>query len=216
MTVRSVAITNGGKIRNDGNSDILQCYKEIQQVLRPNESLFSKFLLVSGLRMREAITSFNLIIKLQAEGNLGEYFNTDLSALEHFKFKDLFLRRAKNCFITFIDPNLVSEISSSTPLAYAQIRKRLLNAKYGMRFNEFRDFYVTFILRNGIIEYECNMLQRRISPDSILTKFSRNKLTTIKLLALTQLVKVTLTQNSIILALFWCGGWDLNPRTPAR
>jgi len=160
MAVRSVAITNGGKIRNDGNSDILQYYKETQQVLRPNESLFSKFLLVSGLRMREAITSFNLIIKLQAEGNLGEYFNTDLSALEHFKFKDLFLRRTKNCFITFIDPNLVSEISHSILLTYAQIRKRLFNAKYGMMFNEFIDFYATFMLKNGIIEYECNIEQR--------------------------------------------------------
>ena len=158
------------RMMNAGNSNILQYYRDIQQHLRPNERLFSKFLLVSGLRMTEAITSFNMIIKLHTEGRLGDYFNADLSALEHFKYKEQFLRGTKNCFITFIDPALVSEIANSTPVNYAQIRKRLLKEKLGMRFNEFRDYFATYMLKHGIVEYECNMVQGRINPDSILTK----------------------------------------------
>lgn len=50
-------------------------------MLRDNERLFAKFLLHSGLRMSEAIASFNLIINLARENKLGEYYDENLLAV---------------------------------------------------------------------------------------------------------------------------------------
>ena len=47
-----------------------QYLREIQPILTPNEQLFVKFLAVSGLRKNEALTSFNMIIRLNNEGKL--------------------------------------------------------------------------------------------------------------------------------------------------
>jgi hypothetical protein len=71
-----------------------QYIKDTQLHLTPNEQLFVKFLSITGLRKNEALTSFNMIIELNNKGKLCEYYNNELSVLEHFKYK-LFLRKTK-------------------------------------------------------------------------------------------------------------------------
>jgi hypothetical protein len=80
--------------------------KQIQPFLCDNEKLLLRFLTVTGLRKNEAITSFNIIIELNAKGKLGEYYNTDFNTLEHFKYGRLFLRGTKNAFISIV-PNAI-------------------------------------------------------------------------------------------------------------
>ena len=65
-------------------------YKAFNGLLRDNERLFLKFVLVSGLRKGEAVNSFNLIIELSKQNRLSEYYNSDTEILGRFKYADFF------------------------------------------------------------------------------------------------------------------------------
>ncbi|MEJ5326969.1 MAG: integrase [Candidatus Bathyarchaeia archaeon] len=152
------------RIMSNNSEDLLEWYSKAVSVLRENGKLFLRFALISGLRKAEAIKSFNLIISLAKENNLKNYFNEDLSCLEHFKFKQLFLRGKKNVYITFIPKSMVNEIANSEPITYEAIRKRLLRNGLNLRINELRDYFATFMVQHGLIREEVDLLQGRIPP----------------------------------------------------
>jgi intergrase/recombinase len=155
--------------RNNTNNNVLQWVNDVKPILRENENLFIKFLLETGIRKEEAITSFNMIIELVKENKLNEYYDIYLNCLMHFKYPKLFIRRTKNVFLSFIPQSLINEISNSRPVTYSAIRKRLERKDIHMRINEIRDYYGTLLLNNGILEVEVNLLQGRI-PMSIFVK----------------------------------------------
>jgi intergrase/recombinase len=151
------------RILNASSSDVMAWYENITPALRPNEQLFAKFLLYSGLRTSEAINSFNKIIELSKENRISEYFDQNLVCLCHFKYPKQFIRRTKNCFITFITPEFLNEIANSEKVNYNTIRKRLERQDSNkMRFNELRDYFGTYLLHHGLLEQEVNLLQGRI------------------------------------------------------
>jgi len=90
---RSDVFSSFLRMLNGSNSDVLKWYKETIEVLRGNERLLLKFLALTGLRSSEAITSFNLIVKLARMDKLHEYYSEKLQCLEHFKYRELFLRK---------------------------------------------------------------------------------------------------------------------------
>ncbi|MGA2309034.1 MAG: hypothetical protein ABSG57_05745 [Candidatus Bathyarchaeia archaeon] len=94
------------RIMNGNDLDILKWYAEVQDLLRNNERTFLKYLLFSGLRKNEAIKSFNRIIELAKNHRLSEYYDSSLNCLWHFKYPKDFIRKTKNCFITFITENM--------------------------------------------------------------------------------------------------------------
>ena len=164
------------RIFNNKNSDILKWYNEANALLRDNEALFTKFLLHSGLRKGEAIHSFNLIIKLDGEGKLSEYYDADLEVLMHFKYPKLFIRITKNCYITFIQPEFLQQITESKPVTYSMMRKRLERKHLKTRFNELRDKFGTYLLSHGILEAEINLCQGRIPVDIFIRHYWSPKL----------------------------------------
>jgi hypothetical protein len=151
------------------DSNVLDWYQSVMPKLRSSERLFTRYLLWSGLRTSEGIQSFNKIIELTHAGKLNDYFDSDLLCLCHFKFPDQFIRHTKNCFLTFITPELLNEISSSNQVSYNEIRKRLQRCKVVMRYNELRDLFGTFLLQNGVLEQEVNLLQGRV-PKSLFVR----------------------------------------------
>jgi hypothetical protein len=150
------------RILNASNSDTIQYYNQITPILRKNEQVFTKFLLHSGLRVSEGINSFNLVIELASKGKLSEYFDENLGCLAHFKYPKLFIRHTKNAFITFIDKEFLAEIALCQPVTYSSIRKRLDRSKKPMRLDEFRDYFGTHLVNNGILEIEQNLVCGRI------------------------------------------------------
>ena len=164
------------RIFNNKNSDILKWYNDARSKLRDNEALFTEFLLHSGLRTSEAIHSFNLILKLGREGKLSEYYDSELQVLCHFKYPKLFIRRTKNCYITFIQPEFLKEIASSEEVTYSSIRKRLERKHMKLRFNELRDKFGTYLLSRGILEAEINLCQGRIPVDIFIRHYWSPKL----------------------------------------
>jgi intergrase/recombinase len=139
--------------------------------MRDNERIFCNFALITGLRISEAIDSFNLIIKLQSEGKLDEYYDESLSCLQHFKYKELFIRRTKSTYISFVSVDFVKQIARSRPVSYSAIKKNIerRTGSYVMKFNLCRDYFGTHLLKNGILQEEVNLLQGRI-PTSIFIK----------------------------------------------
>jgi len=168
------------RIMNGNSSDILKWYNEVQGILRDNERVFLKYLLYSGLRKAETIKSFNRIIELSEASRLSEYYDSNLNCLCHFKYPKDFIRRTKNCFITFITENLVNEIAGSEPVTYEMIRKRLLRNKQRCRINELRDFFGTYLLQHGILEQEINLLQGRIPPSIFVKHYWSPKLSELR------------------------------------
>ena len=152
------------RVYTNQNSNLNEWLKQASGVLRPNEQLYLEFMSLTGLRKEEGIISFNKIIELAKQDNLNEYYNEEKGLLEHFKYKEQFLRRTKNVYISIIPKDLVLNISNSEPVSYDGMRKRLMRAKIAVRINEQRDNFGTFMVRHGLIKEEVDLMQGRISP----------------------------------------------------
>jgi hypothetical protein len=105
--------------------EIFDWIKEVKNTV-PELSDFMNLMAISGLRFSEAIESFNLIIKLARKGRLKKYYNSEKKILEHFRFKDIFIRRSKKVFISFVPKELVKRISQNEPIEWKRERSRLL------------------------------------------------------------------------------------------
>ena len=159
------------RIYNNQNSDLLKWYSEAASVLRKNEKLLFKFLLLTGVRKEEGIISFNKIIDLSKQNNMSIYYNDEFNVLQHFVFKTLFLRNTKNLYVSIIEKPLLLEIANSDTVTYEQIRKRLARHGLKLRINELRDFYGSFMVRHNLIKEEVDLLQGRIPPSIFLRHY---------------------------------------------
>ena len=157
------------RIFNNNHSDLIEWYHKAINVLSDNEKLYLRFMLLSGVRKNEGILSFNMIITLNKQNKLNEYFNSETSVLEHFKYKQ-FLRNTKNVYISIIPKELISEITNSKPISYPMIRKRLEKNNLRVRIKELRSYWSSFMVKNRIlITEEADLCQGRI-PKSVFAK----------------------------------------------
>jgi intergrase/recombinase len=159
------------RIYNNQNTDLLEWYSRSASVLRENEKLLFRFLLCTGVRKEEGIMSFNKIIELARQNNFSIYYREELSVLQHFVFKELFLRNTKNVYVSIVEKPLIVEIAQSSPVTYEQVRKRLLRHGLKLRINELRDFYGSFMVRHNLIKEEVDLLQGRIPPSIFLRRY---------------------------------------------
>ncbi len=156
------------RIRNNSNSSVLEWLKKAPQFLG-GDSLLTEFLQVSGLRVSEAIESFNLIVRLSHEGKLEEYYNREQNTLEHFVYPQTFLRRTKNVYVSIVSRDMVERISKHTPVTYDSIKMKLQRKHMNLRLDELRDYFGTFMVQHGLIREEVDLLQGRIG-ESIFTR----------------------------------------------
>jgi hypothetical protein len=100
------------------NSDLQDCWVWLEEVLEkiPKEyGCVLVFTALTGLRPSEAAKSTKLISDLYDTGRLNDYLNQELLMLEHFRYSDLFLRRCKNAYISFITPELLELLTICKP-----------------------------------------------------------------------------------------------------
>jgi intergrase/recombinase len=159
------------RIYNNHSSDLAKWYSEAMNVVRDNEKILLKFLCQTGVRKEEAITSFNKIIELAKANKPAEYYNDELNVLEHFRFKELFLRGTKNAYVSIVPKSLVTEVVSTQPVSYSAIRKRLKSNSLSCRMNELRDYFGTYMIKHGLIKEEVDLLQGRIPPSIFLRHY---------------------------------------------
>jgi len=149
------------RIRN-ANDDVVEWAKACISVLDESKGTLVKFTTLSGLRKGEAINAFNMIIRLHQNGKLDEYYNSEFQSLEHFKYPDKFLRGTKNAFFSFMPKQFIEHIATCQPISYESFRKRLNRKGLTIRLNELRDYYGTFMVHNGLIREEVDILQGRV------------------------------------------------------
>ena len=133
------------KVQNP--NEIFEWIKQVKQV-RPELCLFMDFMAVTGLRHVEAVASYNLIIKLNREGRLNEYYNAESETLEHFRFKKIFFRRSKKAFLSFVSKEMVNRISQKELIAshfaiINSVRKKALKC----HFSDIREAHGTLMTK---------------------------------------------------------------------
>jgi len=153
----------------NGNNDVLKWIREVKAKL-PKLNVFMDFILVSGLRYQEAINSYNLIIDLAKEGKLSEYYNAEAEALEHFRFKQLFIRRTKKAFITFIPKAFIERINRQEKLTVSQINKRVKRNGFKLRFSDIREYWATSTTKR-LRQPEIDFLQGRVSANVFMKNY---------------------------------------------
>jgi hypothetical protein len=152
------------RIYSNTNNNLDQWIAKVKPVLTPEENLLLKFLRLTGLRCSEGIESFNLIIELSKNGRLPDYLSSETGILEHFRYKEKFLRGTKNAFISIAPESFIDKITQSQPVTYAAIVKKLQRRKIPSRISELRDYYGTFMIRHGLVAQEADLLCGRIPP----------------------------------------------------
>lgn len=145
------------------------------------------FLALTGLRPSEACKSVNLIAELHERGQLEKkYFSHELSMLEHFRFPKLFLRRSKNCYISFVseDPlDLILKVSKrfEREITYtAMIWGIQRIAHLPVRMLRLRKLYATTLREKGITKKIIDLLQGRIEKSIFLRHYYKPYLRKVK------------------------------------
>jgi intergrase/recombinase len=153
----------------NGNSTIFKWISEVKSEL-PKLEVFLDFVLVSGLRYNESIRAYNLIIELAKEGKLSEYYNEENGVLEHFRFKQHFIRRTKKAFISFIPKQLIERISKSERLDWCQIQNWIKRKDLRLKFSDVREFWATYMTKH-LRQPEIDFLQGRVSASVFMRNY---------------------------------------------
>jgi intergrase/recombinase len=154
-----------GKSSSDIMIERLQKVKDPNQIYawiretkeaRPDLSDLLDLMAYTGLRLSEAISSYNLIIELWEKKKLREYYNDGTQTLEHFKHKEIFLRSTKKAFVSFVPRELITRITQNQPTSYDSIHGDFVRDKRSMKFSDIREAHATFMtkyLREAEIDF---------------------------------------------------------------
>ena len=139
---------------------MLEYVKQILAVLPSSHANVIVFGTLTGLRPVEACKSVQLI-----HTDLSNYLNPDLFILEHFKWKDIFIRRTKKSFISVMTDRLLQLAEGADAQSYTSIYAYLHKRGLPMRMNYCRKIFGTHLQYCGIESEMVNLLEGRISPE---------------------------------------------------
>jgi hypothetical protein len=131
---------------------------------------FMDFMAITGLRYDESVESYNIIIRLAKECKLNEYYNSEREILEHYKFKEIFIRRTKKAFISFVPKELIHKISDNEPLNIHTIQTRVKRKTKQLRFSDIREAHGTFLTKY-LRESEIDFLHGRVSSSVFMRNY---------------------------------------------
>ncbi|MEM2153251.1 MAG: integrase [Candidatus Bathyarchaeia archaeon] len=149
--------------RNPNVDEVIRWARRVKGV--PGLSLFVDFVAATGLRLDEALKSWNLILERD------DYYNPANSCLEHYKFDWLFIRRTKKAFISFAPAELISAIrAGGIRLTEAAIRLRIKRRGIPSRFSDLREYWATFMTRHLTLA-EIDFLQGRVGTSIFMKNY---------------------------------------------
>ena len=126
------------------------------------------FAALTGLRPGEAVKSTKLISELSENCRLDEYLNQEFLMLEHFRYADLFLRKYKNAYITFLTPELLDLVTTVRPdIKYTTLYTKIRRLGLPNRTKQLRKYYATK-LREILPTEAIDLLQGRINQSVFL------------------------------------------------
>lgn len=155
--------------KTNGSNGVFKWICNVKDEL-PELGAFLDFVLISGLRYNESVKAYNLIIDLAKEGKLSKYYNVENGALEHFQFKEQFIRRTKKAFITFIPEQLIKRICESKKVDWCQIQNWIKRNGLKLKFSDVREFWAPYMTRY-LTQPEIDFLQGRISASVFMRNY---------------------------------------------
>jgi len=153
------------KVRNP--DDVFEWVRKVKRA-RPELADFMDLMAVSGLRFIEAVESYNMIIKLK--DHLDQYYNNKNQILEHYKFKEVFLRKNKKALISIVPVDLVNRISGNQTLTLDAVRKRVQKSGLALRFGDVREAHGTYLTKY-LKEPEINFLHGRVGTSVFMRNY---------------------------------------------
>jgi len=149
--------------------DIFQWIREVK-LQAPELSEFMDLLAATGMRLNEAVECYNLIIDLESQSKLDGYYRADRRVLEHFRFKETFLRGSKKVFISFAPSELVGRVSRGVKLEYGRVQK-LATIRVGrQRFADVRELHAS-LMTKWLRESEIDFLHGRVSSSVFMRNY---------------------------------------------
>ncbi|HEX9678810.1 integrase [Nitrososphaera sp.] len=116
-----------------------------------------------GLRADETCKAIGLI-----KQSATDYHNKERGILEHYRHKDLFIRRSKKAYISLVDDDLLTLAKQSSD-SYHSIRSYLKRRKIPMPMRYCRKVFATYLRQHGVETEFIDLLQGR-TPASIFGK----------------------------------------------
>ena len=155
--------------------EVFQWVKTVKQ-RRPDIRVFMDYISITGLRLDEAVQSYNLIIKLSKQGKLSEYYNEANECLEHFRFKEVFIRKSKKAFISFVPKELIDQIKVSEPLTSKHsVQQFVKKSGLKIRFSDIREAHASFLTKY-LNPAEIDFLHGRVSTNIFMANYFNPKL----------------------------------------
>ncbi|MDQ3903515.1 MAG: hypothetical protein M3247_07740 [Thermoproteota archaeon] len=155
----------------------------LQQIRRMIEKLpvqmaqIVRFGCLVGLRPAETVESVRLI---NNQLLFSKYYNADNQTLEHFRFPDIFLRQTKKAYISFVNPEILSEIVKDSDLeknckipSHNYISRTCNRRGIPCSLHFCRKVFASWLHKYGISTEIVDFLQGRVST----SVFSRHYLT---------------------------------------
>jgi intergrase/recombinase len=162
IIARLIKYSNG----NGSKNELFKWIRTVKQKI-PEFTPFVDLVTATGLRFSEAIESFSII----ARGNLDEYYNAETQALEHFKFRELFIRRTKKAFMSFISRELINAIRlSDLRVTKDVIDKRIQRLGLKLCFSDLRELWASYSVKN-LRQPEIDFLQGRVSASVFMRNY---------------------------------------------
>jgi len=149
-------------------NEIFDWIKQVK-VERPELSDFMDLMAITGMRMIEAFNCYNMIIRLAKESRLADYYNGQV--LEHYKFKDVFIRGNKKVFISFAPEQLINRIAENEPLnSWMSVQKLVTKRGLPSRFSDVREAHATFLTKY-LKDAEIDFLHGRVSTNVFMRNY---------------------------------------------
>ena len=121
---------------------------------------------LTGLRIGEACMALTLLVKGSEKG----YYDSELMVLRHFQYPELFLRKSKNVFISFLSPRLTETVAKhGSPVTTEGIHMAFVHSRVKERTTTLRKAFATQLRQAGIPRESIDLLQGRI-PRSVFSQ----------------------------------------------
>jgi intergrase/recombinase len=156
---------------DSGIDSMLKWVREAIKVLPEHMSRLVKYNCLTGLRPVESIESAKLLVNPQ---ETEKYFNSERHELQHWRYPDLFLRRTKNCYVTFCTKEQLSGIGileAKTP-SWNSIRLKCKRRGLDMHMSYCRKLHASWLHHEGgVSNILVDMLQGRVGQSVLVNHY---------------------------------------------
>jgi hypothetical protein len=155
---------------NGAPHDLFEWIKRVKSEI-PALKTFMDFTIGTGLRFDEAINSYRLIVDLSKKQKLESYYNAEWGALEHFRFREIFIRRTKKAFMSFVPYQLIESVQlSNLDVTEDVVKKRLQRRQLPLKFSDLRELFASCSVKH-LKQPEIDFLQGRVSTSVFMQNY---------------------------------------------